>query len=106
MTKEEAIRFRLEESMGPVGFQELGPHLARDAVFVVHGSLELLRVGVAVALDDAPSVEAWIKSGDLRKPSRAERERWPAVVGHGWVAIIVQPFVLVHEIVPRAVGSA
>lgn len=91
----EAIRIKLTESMGPVVYSDLAAHLHRDAVFVVARSLELVTCGVAVATDDVDRVQAWIASGDLRKPSRAEREAWAAGSG-SFTAVVVQPFVLVQ----------
>ncbi|MBI2392557.1 MAG: DUF2288 family protein [Deltaproteobacteria bacterium] len=91
----DAIRTKLTQSMGPVVYGDLAAHLHRDAVFVVARSIELVTCGVAVAMDDVERVQAWIASGDLRKPSRAERDAW-AAQGGSFTAIVVQPFVLVQ----------
>jgi hypothetical protein len=37
----------------------------------------------------------WIETGALRKPSREERQRW-LDQGGTFVAVVVQPFVLVQ----------
>ena len=92
-----AIRQRLEESLGPVGVDVLLPHLARDAVFVVDASVDLIDCGVAVGMDDVDAVRGWIERGLLRKPSRAERARWPEEPERRWRSVVVQPFVLIQE---------
>ena len=91
------LRDDLAVTMGPVSFGDLRPHVARDAVIVVDAKLDILDVGVAIAKDDKPSVEAWIASGRLKKPSKDDLERWSRVQGAGFVAVIVAPFVLVRE---------
>lgn len=91
----DAIRAKLTESVGPVGFGDVKAHLARDAVFVVAPSLDLVDCGVAVAMDEIETVKLWIDAGALRKPSRQERARW-LEQGGTFLALVVQPFVLVQ----------
>lgn len=97
MTMEEALRVRLRETMGPVTFDVLAPHLERDAVVIVAPQLELVDAAVAVAQDDTDKVSAWIADGTFRKPSAAERARWKDQMGREWMSVIVQPFVLVQD---------
>jgi hypothetical protein len=97
MTLREATRARLEQTAGPVFYSDLAAHLGRDAVFVVARSLSLIDCGVAVAVDDVEQVERWVASGELRKPSHAERGAWPGDEGRRWLSIIVHPFVLVQD---------
>ncbi|HEU4409186.1 MAG TPA: DUF2288 family protein [Polyangiaceae bacterium] len=97
MKLSEAIEAKLEQSAGLVVYSDLAAHLGRDAVFVVARSLSLVACGVAVATDDVERVEGWVQSGELRKPSRAERAAWPNDAGRRWLAVVVQPFVLVQD---------
>lgn len=97
---EDAVRARLEASVGPVLFSDLAAHLKRDAVFIVAPALSIATCGVAIAMDDAKSVERWIVSGELRRPSSDELAAWAASSERRWNAIVVQPFVLVQD--PRA----
>jgi hypothetical protein len=94
---EEALRIKLAERVGPVFFSDLKAHLERDAVIVIAPGVELLEVAVAVANDDAEHVQKWIGNGTMRKPSLAERANWPSDEGRKWLAVIVQPFVLVQD---------
>jgi hypothetical protein len=96
LTLEEGITLRLRETRGPVTYPDLAEHLARDAVFIVSPALDLVACGVAVATDDLDRVSAWIERGELRKPTQLERDAWPQETAPRWIAIIVQPFVLVH----------
>ncbi len=97
MSLEEALRVRLAPTLGTVLFPDLRAHLERDAVFVVRDTLELVDAGVAIAADDVATVGRWIESGELRKPTREEREEWRLAVGRRWQALVVQPFVLVQD---------
>lgn len=101
MTLAEGIALRLKETRGPVAFSDLKEHLERDAVFIVGPDLDLVDCGLAVATDDVDKVEQWILRGSLRKPTQTERDVWPEEKGTRWVAIIVQPFVIV-QLVPDA----
>lgn len=97
MSLPEALRHALEKRLGPVEFSDLRAHLERDAVFVVARELDLVGCGVAVAGDEVGTVREWIEAGQLRKPSSAERSAWPDDPTRRWMAIVVQPFVLIQE---------
>lgn len=97
MTLTEALREKLERRRGPVFFSDLSAHLARDAVFVVRADLDLVDCGIAVANDDVELVGAWIQAGKLRRPSRNEQSSWPNETTRTWMAIVVQPFVLIQD---------
>lgn len=99
----DAARAKLEATIGPVRFSDLAAHLARDAVFVVAPSTSLVDCGVAVATDDVSTVERLVASGALRKPSAVEREVWKTEEGREWLAVVVQPFVLVQD--PQALPT-
>ena len=91
------MRETLMASMGPIEFSDLRPHLARDSVIIVDGSLDLLDVGEAVARDDKERVSAWVAAGLLGKPSLEQLERWSKTTGPAWTVLVVQPFVLLQE---------
>lgn len=97
MTLDEALRVRLTETMGPVTFDVLAPHLERDAVVLVASTIELVDAAIAVAQDDTDKVRAWIEDGTFRKPSVSERTRWKDQMGREWTSVVVQPFVLIQD---------
>ncbi|AKF04674.1 DUF2288 domain-containing protein [Sandaracinus amylolyticus] len=94
------LRERLEAHRGPVLYSDLAAHLKRGAVFVVAPSIDLVTCGVAIATDDRASVEHWIHSGDLRRPTADELEKWPGDEGRTWISVVVQPYVLLQD--PKA----
>jgi hypothetical protein len=50
------LREQLKSGFGDSEWQDLAPHVGRDALIVVHPSLDLLIVGEAIALDNAALV--------------------------------------------------
>jgi hypothetical protein len=94
------MRDQLAASMGPIEFSDLRAHLARGAVIEVALSLDLLEVGEALARDDEARVSAWIAKGLITKPSLETIERWSRLPPSSWIAVVVQPFVLVRVMPP------
>jgi hypothetical protein len=93
----DAIRTALTSRLGPVQFSDLKAHIDRDAVFVARRDLDLVECGVAVAMDDLERVQPRLDARQLRKPSQQERSSWAAAPERRWLAVVVQPFVLVQD---------
>jgi hypothetical protein len=91
------MRDQLAASMGPIEFSDLRAHIARNAVVIIHPSLDLLVVGEAMAQDDKSKLAAWIEQGLVTKPSLETLAAWSKITGPAWTAVVVQPFVLVRE---------
>lgn len=91
------VRTQLAEEMGPVAWEVLLPHAKRDALVVVNGDLNLLDVGVAIAQDDTISVQNWISTAQLQKPSPEQLSSWNDNPAKQFRTLIVQPFVLIQE---------
>ncbi len=98
-TLDEEALARLDATLGMVHGSDLGAHLKRDAVLLVADQLDLRTAAIAVAQDDAPRVAAWLGAGLLRRPTDAEREAWLAAPERRWLAVIVQPFVFIQDLV-------
>ncbi|MEW6495979.1 MAG: DUF2288 domain-containing protein [Cyanobacteriota bacterium] len=91
------LRTQLAESLDEAEMEWLKPHIKRDRVVVVHPELDLLDVGVALASDDALSVQHWISEQLLCKPSVDQLADWNSDDTKRFQALIVQPYVLVKE---------
>jgi hypothetical protein len=92
------IKARLIEEIAEVEWNDLIPHAQRDAAIVVDKSLSLINVGVAIANDDAASVQQWISQQLIHKPSTDELSAWNNEPDKKFNTLIVQPFVLVSAI--------
>lgn len=98
MSDESELRARLQTECGEVFGSDLGAHLQRDVVLVVAAPLALLDCAVAIARDDTAAVSAWLAGGALRRPTPEERAAWPEATSRRWLAVVVQPFVLVQDL--------
>jgi hypothetical protein len=72
-------------------------HAKRDAIIVIKDELELSVVAVAIAEDNTTSVQGWIGEQAIAKPTAQQLTDWNQNPEKQFVALIVQPFVVVKE---------
>ena len=89
------IKTQLTEELADIEWSSLIPHAQRDALIVVNESLNLVDVGVAIAVDNVSLVQEWIGRGLIRKPSSEQLGIWNGEPNKKFSTLIVQPFVLV-----------
>ena len=87
----------LQKYTGEVDWECLKPHFESGAIIYVDPCLSLDEVGGALAEDDTAMVQAWLKSGDLVKPSEPHASYWEASMAK-FRAAVVSPFVLIQPI--------
>jgi hypothetical protein len=87
-----------KRDLAEVNWRELKIHLQRDAIIIVAAELDLIEVGVAVAKDDKASVEAWIASNQLGKPTEIQLRSWEQSPDKLFQMLIIQPFILVQDV--------
>lgn len=80
---------QLQAEVGVASWDALSPHAERGALFWVAGALDLVEVGVALALDQATSVQGWLEAGSLLLASHSGPRDFSA-----FRFLIVQPFVI------------
>ena len=97
MTDAASLRAKLQASAGPVLYSDLVPHLRRTGLLFVGPELPLVDAALAIAMDDTGSVTRYLESGALRRPTDDEQQTWAASLERTWIAIIVQPFVLIAD---------
>ncbi|BAY75575.1 hypothetical protein NIES25_20210 [Nostoc linckia NIES-25] len=93
------LRAELTENLDQAEWEWLIPHVQRDAVILVALELNLVDVGVAIANDNTPSVEQWINEKLITKPTTTQLGQWNTDVTKRFNTLIVQPYVLVQEII-------
>lgn len=97
------LRQELATMVGPTQWNWLKPHIARDAVVFVDPQLDLVEVGVALTDDNVQSVQRWIGEQLITKPTKEQLQAWGAIgPGNQLQSLIVQPYVLVQEILQAA----
>ncbi|WP_071190278.1 DUF2288 domain-containing protein [Trichormus sp. NMC-1] len=92
------LRSELEQNLDEAEWDWLIPHVQKDTVIVVADGLDLLDVGVAIAGDDIPSVQQWISEQLIAKPTVDQVGEWNYNRSKRFNALIVEPYVLVQEI--------
>jgi hypothetical protein len=90
------LRQELTELLDETTWEWLAPHADRDAVIIVAPQLELVEVGMAIAQDQAQSVQHWIAEQLLTKPTLEQKLQWEKPEQQRFAALIVQPYVLVQ----------
>lgn len=93
---------RVQELAGQVDtaqWEWLRAHNERGALIVVDGMLELAQVGDRIAADDMTSVQAWLASGLLAKPTREQLVVWDAEPHTPFAMLVISPYVLIQPVV-------
>ncbi|BAY25759.1 hypothetical protein NIES2100_55670 [Calothrix sp. NIES-2100] len=93
------LRADLAKSVDESEWEWLIPHVKRDAVIVVAPGVELLDVGEAIASDNIPQVQVWIDEQLITKPSPVQLGEWNENPQKRFQTLIVQPYVIVQEII-------
>ena len=91
------LKEELATKVDLVEWHLLRAHLERGGVIVVDPLLDLVEVGVAVAADEVKTIERWIVSGLIGKPTAAQIEAWDTNKGKPFSCLIVSPYVLIQE---------
>ena len=100
------LRQNLANMVGPAQWNWLKPHIARDAVVFVDPQLDIVEVGIALTNDNVQSVQRWIGEQLITKPTKEQLEAWDVSgPANQLQSLIVQPYVLVQEILQSASGS-
>ncbi len=94
-SKPQDLRQSLMDLLDEAEMDWLQPHIDRDVVVWVDGSLDLVDVGMAIAQDDANTVRRWIEEQFLIKPDADRIAQWEPSVR--FRALIVQPYVLIQD---------
>lgn len=91
------LQDQLREDVADIEWKDLLPHAKRDAIIVVKEKLNLPEVGVAIAQDNTTLVQEWISNLSISKPSPEQLTDWNNQPQKQFIALIVQPFVIIKE---------
>jgi len=89
----EDSREKLAKEISTVTWRQLRPHAADNRLFLVAGGLGLIDAGMAIAADDSESVQRWIGSEQLIRPSTEQIRSWEKGAP-GFRFLILSPFVV------------
>lgn len=88
---------KLAKYTGEVDWSYLKPHYEAGVLLYVDPTLDLTTVGEAFANDATDTVQAWLKCGDLLKPSEPHAAFWEESKAC-FTALVVSPFVLIQPL--------
>lgn len=91
------LKAELTKSLDEAEWNWLMPHAKRDSVIVVNQELDLVDVGVAIANDNVSFVQRCIAENLIAKPTADQLADWNNNQNKRFIALIVQPYVLVQE---------
>jgi hypothetical protein len=75
----------------------LRPHLERGGLILVNDTLDLAEAALKVSQDDTATIEQWINSGKIGKPSEKQIIHWNEEKQKKFSMLIVSPYVLIQE---------
>jgi hypothetical protein len=93
---EQQLREKLTGELGVVTWKGLIPETLTKSLFLVSKDLDLVEVGVQVALDHSNEVKQWLGSGLLNRPTKDQISQWETF-GSLFQFIIVEPYVFFQE---------
>lgn len=83
-------------------WQWLKAHNERGALILVDRMLELPAVGERLVADDTATVQSWLASRLLAKPTVEQIEAWDLEPNKQFAMLVVSPFVLMQEHIEEA----
>lgn len=93
-------REELALSIDEAEWDWLRAHLERGGLILVDDSINLADAALKVAGDDVETIEKWIHSGRIGKPSESQIHSWDAEKHKKFAMLIVSPYVLIQEKTP------
>ena len=97
MTSESDVRTRIESTLDEATWDILALPAVDGRVVMVLKPLVLVEVGMALVNDSTQQVSHWLSEGLIYKPENDEISRRNKLEGQKYMAVIVDPFVLVQE---------
>ncbi len=92
MSDDTALGDRIRSELLDASWDVLVPHQSRGALLAVYDGLQVVDAALAIALNQAAIVQAWLASGHLRKVDTTQWNQWSE---RRFQAAIVQPYVVV-----------
>lgn len=92
----EELREKLKTEIDQTDWNALKIHHENGAVFIVDDKLELIDVGVAIAMDKLDFVKIWLDNDQLKRPTEEQVEQFNQNEYEKLADfLIIQPYVLI-----------
>lgn len=97
MEKKQMVK-KLGDEQDVASWKDLRIHATRDAILLVSNGVPLAEVAAEFALDNKEQVAMWIENKDIQKPDSEFLNEMEKNMEKQFAFIIVQPFVLIHDL--------
>ncbi len=94
--REEKLREKLTGELGITTWRGLLPDTLNKSLFFVSSELDLIEIGIHVAMDHTAEVKKLLESDRLVRPGKEQMEHWDKE-GSLFQFIIVEPFVFFQD---------
>jgi hypothetical protein len=94
--REQQLREKLKGELGVATWKGLIPEMLTKSLFFVSPDLDLVEVGVQVALDHTSEVKKWLDAGALTRPTPEQITTWETF-GSLFQFIILTPYVFFQD---------
>lgn len=95
-SRKEELALTIDESE----WSWLRAHLERGGLILVDNSLDLAEAALKVSEDNISTIEQWVNSGKLSKPSERQIHAWDVDKTKRFSILIISPYVLIQERLP------
>lgn len=92
----EQLYKKLEEEKSEATFKDLEIHQKRRAIVLVSETLDIVKVGTHIALDDKEIIQNWLEQKLIQNLEDNEFEKLKSMDNKMVSFIIIQPFVLIQ----------
>jgi hypothetical protein len=93
---EQQLREKLTGELGVATWKSLIPEMLTKSLFYVSPDIDLVEVGVHVALDHTSEVKKWLDTGELTRPTPEQVAEWETS-GSLFRFIILAPYVFFQD---------
>lgn len=99
MKTENKLKKTLKGEVGTADWKALNAHFKRDALIAVSSDLDIVEVGLMIAMDNTEQIRLWLNRGKIGKPTIEEADEWKERATE-FTSLILSPFVLIQPL-PR-----
>lgn len=95
------MKKELRESIDNAKWEWLKPHLQRGTLLLIAFNLDLAEVAYRISQDDTDYIRKLMNGNFLKRPSEEQIHKWDQTPEREFRFIIVQPYVLMQEIMTK-----
>ena len=95
---QEQLKKKFKEEFDLAKWKDLKEHITRNAIILISPELNITDAAVEIAQDHVDLVSTWLQEKKIAKPDQELLDEWEKNPDKHFGFIIVQPYVLIQEI--------